>query len=60
MNLSDRTLVKKLAIVLVLKLVLLVVLWSVFVRDQRVSVSGDSVAAKFLAPDSTTVKGSKP
>jgi len=60
MNLSDRTLVKKLAIVLVLKLVLLVLLWSVFVRDQRVPVSGDSVAAKFLAPDSTTVNGSKP
>jgi hypothetical protein len=60
MNLSDRTLVKKLAIVLVLKLVLLVVLWSVFVRDQRVAVSGDSVAAQFLAPDSTTAKESKP
>ena len=60
MKLSHQTLVKKLAIVLVLKLAVLVTLWCFFVRDQRVTVDGNSVAAKFLTPDSTSAKESKP
>ena len=43
-----KTLVRKLAIVLVLKLAVLVALWWGFVREQHISVDGDSVAAQFL------------
>jgi hypothetical protein len=60
MNLSDQTLVKKLAIVLVLKLAVLVALWWFFVRDQRVPVDSSSVASQFLTPDPTSAKESKP
>ena len=59
MKLSDQTLVKKLAIVLVLKLAVLVALWCLFVRDQRVTVDGNSVATKFLTPDPTSANESK-
>jgi hypothetical protein len=44
----DKTLVKKLALVLVIKLAVLMALWLVFVRDQRVPVDADGVAAQFL------------
>ena len=60
MNLSDQTLVKKLAIVLVLKLAVLVALWWFFVRDQRVPVDGNSVASQFLTPAPTSAIESKP
>ena len=43
-----KTLVRKLAIVLVLKLAVLVALWWGFVREQHISVDGASVAAQFL------------
>jgi hypothetical protein len=59
MNISDGTLVRKLAIVLVLKIVVLVALWAFFVRDERVKVDGDSIAAQFFGRVSTTDKGSK-
>lgn len=48
MKTLDKTLVRKLAVVLVLKLAVLAVLWWGFVREQRVTVDGDSVAAQFL------------
>jgi multidrug resistance efflux pump len=44
----DKTLVRKLAVVLVIKLAVLMALWWFFVRDQRVTVDGDGVAAQFL------------
>lgn len=59
MNLSDKTLVKKLAVVLVLKLAILVALWWVFVRDHCVAIDGDRVAAQFLTPAPTKAQGSK-
>ncbi|WP_198140638.1 cytochrome oxidase putative small subunit CydP [Polaromonas naphthalenivorans] len=39
-------LVKKLAVVLLIKLVVLVALWWGFVRDQRVTVNTNTVAAQ--------------
>jgi len=60
MNFSDKSLVRKLALVLVLKLAVLVALWWVFVRDQRVLVNAESVAAQYRAPVLATEKGSKP
>jgi hypothetical protein len=60
MDLSDKKLVKKLAVVLVLKLAILIGLWWVFVRDHRIAVDGNSVAAQFLTPVPTTAQGSKP
>jgi len=56
MNFQDRALVKKLALVLVIKLALLIALWWVFVRDQRVSVDGEGVATQLLGPDKTNSK----
>ena len=44
----DKTLVRKLALVLLIKLAVLVMLWWGFVRDQRVTVDTNSVAAQFL------------
>lgn len=44
----DKILVRKLAVVLVIKLAVLLALWWVFVREQRVTVDGDGVAAQFL------------
>lgn len=44
----DKILVRKLAVVLVIKLAVLMALWWMFVRDQRVTVDGDGVAAQFL------------
>jgi hypothetical protein len=60
MNLSDKNLFNNLAIALVLKLAILVALWWVYVRDQRVAVDGNSVAAQFLTRAPTTAQGSKP
>jgi len=49
---NDKTLLKKLAIALVIKLVLLTALWWGFVRDQRVAVDGDAAAAQLLGAGS--------
>ena len=57
MNLSDKSLLRKLAIVLVLKLAILLVLWWVFVREQGVAVDDSGVAAQFLQPASQTPEG---
>ena len=56
MNFQDRTLVRKLAVVLVVKLVVLMALWWFFVRDQRVLVDGEGVATQLLGPDKTNSK----
>jgi hypothetical protein len=48
MDLRDRTLVRKLAVVLVVKLAVLTGLWWGFVRDQRVPVDTDSAAMQML------------
>jgi len=60
MKSRDRNLVRKLAVVLILKLAVLMALWLGFVREQRVHVDGDSVAAQFLQPVATPAKGEKP
>ncbi len=60
MNFSDKTLVKKLLIVLVIKLAALVVLWGFFVRGQHVKVDSHSVATQFLVPAPTQAKGTQP
>jgi hypothetical protein len=48
MNLRDRTLVRKLAVVLVIKLFVLGGLWWVFVREERVAVSPETAATQML------------
>ena len=48
MNFQDKTLAKKLALVLVVKLAVLMALWWFFVREQHVVVSGDDVATQLL------------
>lgn len=53
MNPPDRTLVRKLAFVLVLKLVVLVALWWFFVNEQRVAVDGAGIATQLLGPAAT-------
>jgi hypothetical protein len=60
MNISDKNLFNKLAMALVLKLAILMGLWWVFVRDHRVALDGNSVAAQFLTPVASTAQGSKP
>ncbi|MEZ5706966.1 MAG: hypothetical protein R3E56_17945 [Burkholderiaceae bacterium] len=52
MNLQDRTLVRKLAVVLVIKLAVLVGLWWWFVRDQRVPVDAGATASQMLGSPS--------
>jgi hypothetical protein len=60
MNPLDRALVRKLAVVLVIKLAVLTGLWWVFVRDQRVAVDTGSAASQMLgtrpAPTSTSLE----
>ena len=53
----DQLLVKKLAVVLVIKLVLLFGLWWGFVRDQRVTVDATGMAMQTLVHGFETVKG---
>jgi hypothetical protein len=60
MNLSDKNLLNKLAIALVLKLAILLGLWWVFVRDHRVALDGNSVAAQRLRPAPTKAQDSRP
>ena len=56
----EKTLTKKLAIVLVLKLAVLLALWLGFVREQRVTVDANRVAAQLLQSVATPTKGLKP
>ena len=58
MSTQDRMLLKKLAIVLALKLVVLMALWWGFVREQRVHVNVDRVAAQLLQTALPTAKES--
>jgi hypothetical protein len=51
------TLIRKLALVLVIKLAALFLLWWGFVRIANVRVDGDSVAAQFLQSPSIPAKG---
>jgi len=53
----NKTLAKKLAVVLVIKLAVLVALWWGFVREQRVTLDADSVAAQFLQRPQTPAQG---
>ena len=53
----DKTLARKLALVLAIKLAVLVLLWWGFVRLAHVHVDGDSVAAQFLQSPSMPAKG---
>lgn len=48
MDLSDRLLMRKLAVVLAIKLVVLTGLWWGFVREQRVPVDTDTAATQLL------------
>ena len=57
MNVSNKYLVNKLAIALVLKLVILMALWWVFVRDQHVAVDDNVVAAQLLQPALASTQG---
>ncbi len=45
---QDKMLVKKLALVLAIKIVVLTALWWGFVREQRVVVDGNAAAAQML------------
>jgi hypothetical protein len=53
----DQLLVKRLAWVLVIKLLVLYGLWWGFVRDQRVTVDASGMAMQTLVQGSETVKG---
>lgn len=53
---QDKILVKKLATVLVIKLVLLYALWWGFARDQQVVVDGDAAAAQLLGTGQVQLK----
>jgi hypothetical protein len=56
----DKTLTRKLALVLLIKVVLLLTLWWGFVREQRVTVDSDKAAARLLQGVSTLNQGAKP
>lgn len=57
---ADKTLVKKLAVVLALKLVVLTALWWGFVREQSTTMDADRVAAQLLQSAHSTAKGTSP
>lgn len=56
----DKTLVRKLAVVLLLKLAVLVALWWGFVRDERVTLDPSRVATQFLQSTPISAKGLPP
>ena len=60
MYFSDQTLIKKLALVLVLKLAILLAIWWVFVRQQSVAVDASVVAAQLLQPAVDSTQGTNP
>ncbi|MCK9258979.1 MAG: hypothetical protein RBT39_03985 [Azoarcus sp.] len=49
-SLSDRKLVRELVLIVLIKLVLITALWWVFVREEKVPVVPDSIAARFAPP----------
>ena len=53
----DKKLLRKLSLVLLVKFAVLAALWWGFVREQRVTVDGDSVAAQFLHSARSPAKG---
>ncbi len=55
----DQLLVRRLAVVLVIKLVLLFGLWWWFVRDQRVTVDTQGMAAQALVQGSVSIEKDK-
>ena len=57
MNFSDKSLLNKLAVMLVFKLAILGALWWVFVREQRVTVDDSGVAAQLLHPAIAATQG---
>ena len=57
MHFSDKSLLSKLALVLVLNLAILLALWWVFVREQRVTVDDSGVAAQLLHPAIAATQG---
>ena len=54
-NTNNRSLVRKLAWVVVLKLILITAIWWMFMRDQRVKVEPETAAEHLLAPVSHSV-----
>jgi hypothetical protein len=56
----DKTLARKLVLVLLLKLALLLALWWGFVREQHVTVDADKVAAWLLQVAATPTQGEQP
>jgi hypothetical protein len=50
----DKSLVSKLTIAIVVKILVLLVLWWSFFYDQRVSVDAQGVTERLLAPSSTS------
>jgi sensor domain CHASE-containing protein len=60
MNLMDRNLARKIALVLLLKFALLLVLWWGFVREQRVTVDADKVAEQLLQGLPMLTQGVRP
>jgi len=61
MKTSDKSLVTKLAIAVMVKLVVLTSLWWVFFHDQRVAVDAKQVSEQMLSPGvATGQKGEQP
>ncbi len=60
MNPIHKTLARKLALVLLVKLALLLALWWGFVREQRVTVDANKVAAQILQGVPTPTQGVTP
>ena len=60
MNPRDRNLARKIALVMLLKLALLLALWWSFVREQRVTVDADKVAAQLLQGVPMPTQGVRP
>lgn len=59
MTLSDKSLIRKLAVVLLVKLILLTGLWWAFVRDTRVAVDDQRQAERLLSTQSPSAKGAE-
>lgn len=55
MNLHG-TLVRKLVLAVVLKLVVLTLLWGVFIKDEKVPVNSEATAAHLLTPSAVAPK----
>jgi hypothetical protein len=56
----DKTMARKLALLLLLKFALLLALWWGFVREQRVTVDSEKVATQLLQGGPTPVQGAEP